>query len=60
MLLSDSKLQKDLDTLSQWAVIWKMRFNPSKCAVMRCTRSHNRLIQAIPYVDPLYLLHAYI
>ena len=25
-----SLLQKDLDALSQWAVIWQMRFNPSK------------------------------
>ena len=32
-------LQKDLDSLSQWATIWQMRFNPSKCTVMRCTRS---------------------
>ena len=41
------QLQKDLDTLSQWATIWQMRFNPSKCtvmSVMRCTRYQNPLI----------------
>jgi len=37
-------LQKDLDTLSQWAVVWQMRFNLSKCTVMRCTRSQNPII----------------
>ena len=29
-------LQKDLDALSQWATIWQMSFNPSKCTVMKC------------------------
>ena len=47
-------LQKDLDVLSHWAVIWQMRFNPSKCAFMRCTIP---LIPAIYYVDPFYLLY---
>ena len=37
-------LQQDLDTLSQWAKVWQMRFNLSKCTVMRCTRSHNPVI----------------
>ena len=37
-------LQWDLDTLSQWAKVWQMRFNLSKCTVMRCTRSHNPII----------------
>ena len=37
-------LQQDLDTLSQGAVTWQMRFNLSKCTVMRCTRSQNPMI----------------
>ena len=32
-------LQKDLDLLSQWASIWQMNFNTSKCVVLRCSRS---------------------
>ena len=34
-------LQKDLDTLVQWASKWQMKFNIGKCTVMRCTRSPN-------------------
>ena len=37
-------LQQDLNALSQWAVTWQMRFNLSKCTVMRCTRSQNPMI----------------
>ena len=37
-------LQWDLGTLSQWAKVWQMRFNLSKCTVMRCTMSHNPII----------------
>ena len=37
-------LQRDLDTLSQWVKAWQMRFNLSKCTVMRCTRSLNPII----------------
>ena len=37
-------LQWDLDTLAQWAKVWQMRFNLSKCTIMRCTRSHNPII----------------
>ncbi len=32
-------LQKDLDALKQWADTWGMRFNASKCQVMRISRS---------------------
>ena len=32
-------VQKDLDLLSQWATVWQMRFNVSKCVVIRCSRS---------------------
>ena len=37
-------LQRDLDTLSQWAKVWQMMFTLSKCTVMRCTRSYNPII----------------
>ena len=37
-------LQRDLDTLSLWAKVWQMRFNLSKCTIIRCTRSHNPII----------------
>ena len=30
-------LQKDLELLSQWATVWQMKFNVSKCTVIRCT-----------------------
>ena len=32
-------LQKDLELLSQWTTVWQMKFNISKCIVIRCTRS---------------------
>ncbi len=32
-------LQRDLDVLSQWANTWGMRFNASKCYVMRISRA---------------------
>ena len=32
-------LQKDLEMLSQWATVWQMKFNVSKCIVICCTRS---------------------
>ena len=34
-------LQKDLDILAQWASKWQMKFNISKCTLMRCTKSPN-------------------
>ena len=34
-----SKLREDLDRLSEWANTWQFKFNVSKCAVIRCTRS---------------------
>ena len=37
-------LQWDLDTLCQWAKVWQMRFNLSKCTFMRCTRSQYPII----------------
>ena len=35
-------LQKDLDLLSHWASIWQMKFNTTKCVVLRCYRSLSR------------------
>ena len=32
-------LQKDLELLTQWATVWQMKFNISKCIVIHCTRS---------------------
>ncbi len=32
-------LQKDLNTLVDWAGTWGMKFNPSKCNIMRVSRS---------------------
>ena len=43
-------LQKDLDTLVQWASKWQMKFNIGKCTIMRCTRSPN----PIYYMYSLY------
>ena len=34
-------LQRDLDLLSQWTVLWQMKFNVSKCVLIRCSRSLN-------------------
>ena len=38
-----SILQQDLDSLSKWVQIWQLRFNISKCVVIRCARSHSSL-----------------
>ena len=32
------KLQEDLTKLERWADIWGMKFNPSKCSVLRVKR----------------------
>ncbi len=37
-------LQKDLDQLCGWVNKWKMSFNPSKCSVMRITRTKKLVI----------------
>ena len=34
-----NRLQGDLDRLSEWANIWQLKFNVSKCIVICCTRS---------------------
>ena len=43
-------LQKDLDTLSGWESRWDMKFNPSKCQVVRVTASRRP-------INTLYYLH---
>jgi hypothetical protein len=36
-------LQRDLDTLVNWADTWGMRFNPSKCNIMRISKTSKPL-----------------
>ena len=38
-----SKLQQDLNTLSNWATTWNMSFNPDKCEYLKITLKHNSL-----------------
>ena len=38
------ELQKDLTTISSWAQNWQMRFNPSKCYVLRITRKKKNIL----------------
>ena len=35
------KLQKDLDSLAEWADHWQMKFNAKKCYTMRIHRRRN-------------------
>ena len=37
------KMQKDIDTLGQWAEKWGMRFQPVKCNVMRLSRKKKNI-----------------
>ena len=39
-----TKLQQDLDLLHEWAVKWQLRFNVTKCTIMRFTRSLSPII----------------
>ena len=39
-----SSLQQDLDALQAWEAKWLMRFNASKCQVVRITHKHNPFI----------------
>ena len=34
-----TRLQQDLDKLSEWANTWQLNFNVIKCAVVQCTRT---------------------
>ena len=36
-----AKLQSDLTALLEWAQKWQMKFNPSKCHVLRISRKQN-------------------
>ena len=36
-----AKLQSDLTVLEEWAQKWQMKFNPSKCHVLRISRKQN-------------------
>ena len=38
-------MQRDLDTLQEWGNTWGMRFNPSKCNIMRISRSREPITQ---------------
>lgn len=35
------KIQKDLDTLENWAATWDMRFNPSKCYILSICKTED-------------------
>ena len=37
----EEALQKDLNSLVDWAIKWGMKFNASKCNVMRISRKRN-------------------
>ena len=34
-------LQKDLDQLQKWELMWKMEFHPQKCQLLRITNKHS-------------------
>ena len=36
-----TKLQQDLNTLSNWTTTWNMSFNPDKCEYLKITLKHN-------------------
>ena len=48
-----NRLQEDLNKLSEWADTWQLKFNISKCTVIRCTRSLSPLTYD-------YTLHSHI
>ena len=37
------KLQKDLDSLTQWSCKWQMQCNPRKCEFLRITNKKNQI-----------------
>ena len=39
--IDDAKLQSDLTAIEEWAQKWQMRFNRSKCKVLRISRKQN-------------------
>ena len=48
-----NRIQEDLNKLSEWANTWQLKFNVSKCTVIRCTRSLS------PFTHD-YTLHSHI
>ena len=38
------KLQKDLDSLTQWSCKWQMQCNPRKCEFLRITNKNNHIL----------------
>ena len=48
-----NRLQEDLNKLSEWADTWQLKFNISKCTVIRCMRSLSPLTYD-------YTLHSHI
>ena len=47
------ELQRDLDKLTEWAHTWGMRFNPSKCNIMRISRSSKPLSKLYTMCDTI-------
>ena len=43
-------LQKDLDKLANWEMLWKMKFHPNKCEVLRVGRKRT-------LINHDYILH---
>ena len=37
----DERLQRDLNSLTQWASIWQMEFNVAKCNILQISNRHN-------------------
>ena len=45
-------LQKDLDLLQSWELMWKMEFHPQKCQVLRITNK-------IKFIKSKYNIHGF-
>ena len=55
------QLQHDLDQLHEWATKWQLRFNITKCTIMRFTRSLSPAKQSqLGYIKPTLLPWCYI
>jgi hypothetical protein len=48
---SDSRLNKDLNSINQWSMEWLMELNPTKCESITFSTKHNRLPQPILYLN---------
>ena len=40
--MDNSKMQKDLDTIIEWADKWQMKFNVNKCKVMHAGKANSK------------------